>query len=68
MLLKLCTTALDDHFRDDLQLTMKIFVTVIAPMLTYGSEVWGGGGGGADHDGKLGKDPIALRTDEVTKT
>ena len=31
-------------------------------MLTYGSEVWGGG---ADHDGKLGKDPIALRTDEA---
>ena len=45
---------------------MKIFDTVIAPMLTYGSEVWGGGG--ADHDGKLGKDPIALRTDDVTKT
>ena len=43
---------------------MKIFDTVIAPMLTYGSEVWGGGGG-ADHDGKLGKDPIALRTDEA---
>ena len=40
---------------------MKIFDTVIAPMLTYGSEVWGG----ADHDGKLGKDPIALRTDEA---
>ena len=37
-----------DHFRDDVQLTMKIFDTVISPILTYGSEVWG-----VDHDGKL---------------
>ena len=53
---------MDDHFRDDVQLTMKIFDTVIAPILTYGSEVWG-----VDHDEKLEKDPIALRTDDVTK-
>ena len=26
-----------DHFRDDVQLTMKIFDTVITPILTYGS-------------------------------
>ena len=31
-----------DHFRDDVQLIMKIFDTVISPILTYGSEVWGG--------------------------
>ena len=31
-----------DHFRDDVQLTMKIFDTVISPIITYGSEVWGG--------------------------
>ena len=42
-----------DHFRDDVQLTMKIFGTVITPILTYGSEVWG-----VDHDGKLENDPI----------
>ena len=42
-----------DHFRDDVQLTMKIFDTVISPILTYGSEVWG-----VDHDGKLENDPI----------
>ena len=30
---------MDDHFRDDVQLTMKIFDTVITPILTYGSEV-----------------------------
>ena len=41
-----------DHFRDDVQLTMKIFDTVISPILTYGSEVWG-----VDHDGKLENDP-----------
>ena len=35
------------------QLTMKIFDTVISPILTYGSEVWG-----VDHDGKLENDPI----------
>ena len=37
-----------DHFRDDVQLTIKIFGTLITLILTYGSEVWG-----ADHDGKL---------------
>ena len=42
-----------DHFRDDIQLTMKIFDTVISPILTYGSEVWG-----VDHDGKLENDAI----------
>ena len=42
-----------DHFRDDVQLTMKIFDTVISPILTYGSDVWG-----VDHDGKLENDPI----------
>ena len=42
-----------DHFRDDVQLTMKIFDTVISPILTYGREVWG-----VDHDGKLENDPI----------
>ena len=42
-----------DHFRDDVQLTMNIFDTVISPILTYGSEVWG-----VDHDGKLENDPI----------
>ena len=42
-----------DHFRYDVQLTMKIFDTVISPILTYGSEVWGG-----DHDGKQENDPI----------
>ena len=41
-----------DHFRDDVQLTMKIFDTVISPILTYGSEVWG-----VNHDGKLENDP-----------
>ena len=45
-----------DHFRDDVQLTMKILDTVISPILTYGSEVWGGGG--VDHGGKLENDPI----------
>ena len=34
---------------------MKIFDTVIAPILTYGSEVCG-----VDHDGKLEKDPIEI--------
>ena len=42
-----------DHFRDDVQLTMKIFDTVIIPILMYGSEVWG-----VDHDEKLENDPI----------
>ena len=37
-----------DHFRDDVQLTIKIFDTLITLILTYGSEVWG-----VDHDGKL---------------
>ena len=32
---------------------MKIFDTVISPIFTYGSEVWG-----VDHDGKLENDPI----------
>ena len=31
-----------DHFRDDVQLTMKVFDTVISPILTYESQVWGG--------------------------
>ena len=44
---------MDDHFRDNVQLTMKIFDTVITPILTYGSEVQG-----VDHDGKLENDPI----------
>ena len=44
-----------DHFRDDVQLTMKIFDTVISPILTYGSEVWG-----VDHDGKLENHPIEV--------
>ena len=42
-----------DHFRDDVQLTMKIFETVTTTILTYGGEVWG-----VDHDGKLENDPI----------
>ena len=42
-----------DHFRDVVQLTMKIFDTVITPILRHGSEVWG-----VDHDGKLENDPI----------
>lgn len=42
-----------DHFRDDIQLTMKIFDTVVTPILTYGGEVWG-----VDHNGKLENDPI----------
>ena len=42
-----------DHFRDDVQLTVEIFDTVISPILTYGSEVWG-----VDPDGKLENDPI----------
>ena len=42
-----------DHFRDDVQHTMKIFDTVISPILTHGSEVWG-----VDHDGKLENDLI----------
>ena len=42
-----------DHFRADVQLTMKNFDTVISPILTYGSEVWG-----FDHDGKLENDLI----------
>ena len=44
-----------DHFRDDVQLTMKIFDTVISQILTYWREVWG-----VDHDGKLENDPIEL--------
>ena len=42
-----------DHFRDDVQLKMKIFDTVITPILTYRSDVWG-----VDRDGKLENDPI----------
>ena len=42
-----------DHFKDDVQLTMKNFDTVISPILTYGSKDWG-----VDHDGKLENDPI----------
>ena len=42
-----------DHFRDDVQLTMKIFDTVITAILAHGSEIWG-----IDHDGKLENDPI----------
>ena len=49
-----------DHFRDDVQLTMKIFDTVISPILTYGSEVCD-----VDHDGKLENDPIELFSNKV---
>lgn len=42
-----------DHFRDDIQLPMKIFDTVVTPILAYGSEVWE-----VDHNGKLENDPI----------
>ena len=37
-----------DHFKDDVQLTMKIFDTVITPILTYGKR-----GLGIDHEGKF---------------
>ena len=38
----------------------KIFETVISPILTYGSEVWG-----VDHDRKLENDPLHSFTDTV---
>ena len=43
------------HFRENIKLTTKLFVTLIFPILLYGSEIWG-----IDCNEKMNKDPAEL--------
>ena len=42
-----------EHFRTDPKLTLKLFETLISPILLYGSEIWG-----VDTNVALDRDPI----------
>ena len=50
------------HFRENIKLTTKLFVTLIFPILLYGSETWG-----IDCNGKMNKDPAELVQDKFLK-
>ena len=46
---------MENHFRENVKLTMKLFDALISPILFYTSEVWG-----IDCNGQLEKDPEEL--------
>ena len=43
------------HFRENIKFTTKLFVTLVFPILLYGSEIWG-----INCNGKMDKDPAEL--------
>ena len=43
------------HFSENIKLTIKLFDSLISPILMYGSEIWG-----IDCKGKLDTDPEEL--------
>ena len=50
------------HFRGNIKLTTKLFVTLIFPILRYGSEIWG-----IDCNGKMNRDPAELVQNKFLK-
>ena len=53
---------MENHFRENIKLTMKLFDALISPILFYASEVWG-----IDCNGKLEKDPAELAQNKFRK-
>lgn len=50
------------HFRENVKLNVKLFNTLISPILLYGSEIWG-----IDCAGKMDTDPADLVQNKFLK-
>ena len=51
-----------NHFRENIKLTIKLFDTLISPILLYGSEIWG-----IDCTGQRDKDPAEIVQNKFLK-